>query len=83
MIYILETAESLGATKWVRYIRKSGLENELESAGAFTLFAPTNEAYDVRLNILNDSKKLSFSIVFVGDARRTPKSNGVLQRESE
>ncbi|KAB7507990.1 Periostin, partial [Armadillidium nasatum] len=43
---LLETAEALGATKWAAYIRDSGLQNEFESAGAFTLFAPTNEAFD-------------------------------------
>lgn len=43
---LLETAESLGATKWAQYIRESGLSGELESAGAYTLFAPTNEAFD-------------------------------------
>ncbi|XP_037795768.1 serine-rich adhesin for platelets-like [Penaeus monodon] len=42
---LLETAEALGATKWAAYIRESGLANELETAGAYTLFAPTNEAF--------------------------------------
>ena len=49
---LLETAESLGATKWAQYIRESGLANELETAGAYTLFAPTNEAFDVSSIIL-------------------------------
>ncbi|KAF2368949.1 FAS1 domain [Trinorchestia longiramus] len=43
---LLETAEALGATRWAAYIRESGLANELETAGAYTLFAPTNEAFD-------------------------------------
>ncbi|ROT76819.1 Transforming growth factor-beta-induced protein ig-h3 [Penaeus vannamei] len=42
---LLETAEALGATKWADYIRESGLANELETAGAYTLFAPTNQAF--------------------------------------
>ncbi|KAK7067798.1 hypothetical protein SK128_013712 [Halocaridina rubra] len=46
LMNLLETAESLGATKWAQYIRESGLAAELESAGAFTLFAPTNDAFD-------------------------------------
>lgn len=46
---VLETAESLGATKWAQYIRESGLAGELEAAGAYTLFAPTNEAFEVAL----------------------------------
>lgn len=46
LMNLLETAESLGATKWAQYIRESGLAGELESPGAFTLFAPTNEAFD-------------------------------------
>ncbi|MPC63579.1 hypothetical protein E2C01_057678 [Portunus trituberculatus] len=44
---LLETAESLGATKWAQYIRESGLAGELEGAAAYTLFAPTNEAFEV------------------------------------
>ena len=47
LINLLDTAESLGATRWASYIRESGLANELETAGAYTLFAPTNEAFDV------------------------------------
>ncbi|KAK8729156.1 hypothetical protein OTU49_008657, partial [Cherax quadricarinatus] len=46
LMNLLETAESLGATKWAQYIRDSGLAGELEAAAAYTLFAPTNEAFD-------------------------------------
>lgn len=42
---ILETARDLGATDFVNYIEESGLDKELASEGAFTLFAPTNEAF--------------------------------------
>uniref|UniRef100_A0A0P4VVG3 Transforming growth factor-beta-induced protein ig-h3 n=1 Tax=Scylla olivacea TaxID=85551 RepID=A0A0P4VVG3_SCYOL len=46
LMNLLETAESLGATKWAQYIRESGLAGELEGAAAYTLFAPTNEAFE-------------------------------------
>ncbi|XP_018020853.1 uncharacterized protein LOC108677189 isoform X2 [Hyalella azteca] len=46
LMNLLETAEALGATRWAAYIRESGLANELETAGAYTLFAPTNQAFD-------------------------------------
>ncbi|KZS06760.1 transforming growth factor-beta-induced protein ig-h3 [Daphnia magna] len=42
---ILETARELGATDFVRYVEESGLQKEWAREGAFTLFAPTNEAF--------------------------------------
>jgi len=42
---ILETARELGASDFVNYIVESGLDKELSREGAFTLFAPTNEAF--------------------------------------
>lgn len=42
---ILDTARDLGATDFVRYVEESGLEKEWAREGAFTLFAPTNEAF--------------------------------------
>jgi len=42
---ILETARDLGATEFVKYVEESGLQKEWVRDGAFTLFAPTNEAF--------------------------------------
>ena len=42
---VLETARELGATDFVDYIEESGLDKELSTEGAFTLLAPTNEAF--------------------------------------
>ena len=42
---ILDTARDLGATDFVRYVEESGLQKEWSREGAFTLFAPTNEAF--------------------------------------
>ncbi|XP_046655629.1 periostin-like [Daphnia pulicaria] len=42
---ILETARELGATDFVQYVEESGLQKEWAREGAFTLFAPTNEAF--------------------------------------
>ena len=33
--------------RFVTAIREAGLESELRRAGAFTLFLPTNEAFEV------------------------------------
>ncbi|XP_066999804.1 transforming growth factor-beta-induced protein ig-h3 [Anabrus simplex] len=43
---VLETARDLGASKFVRYLETSGLAPELTRAGAITLFAPLDEAFD-------------------------------------
>ena len=42
---VLDTARDLGATDFVRYVEESGLQKEWSREGAFTLFAPTNEAF--------------------------------------
>lgn len=42
---ILDTARELGATEFVKYVEESGLQKEWSRDGAFTLFAPTNEAF--------------------------------------
>ncbi|XP_076352221.1 periostin-like isoform X2 [Tachypleus tridentatus] len=48
MTNVLDTAKSLGATQFVDYLTKAGLAESLRHAGsAVTLFAPTNEAFDM------------------------------------
>jgi len=42
---VLETARELGASDFVDYVEESGLDKELSTEGAFTLLAPTNEAF--------------------------------------
>lgn len=42
---ILETARDIGATDFVKYVEESGLQKDWSREGAFTLFAPTNEAF--------------------------------------
>ena len=42
---VLDTARELGATDFVQYVEESGLDKEWTREGAFTLFAPTNEAF--------------------------------------
>ena len=42
---ILDTARELGATDFVKYVESTGLEKEWVREGAFTLFAPSNEAF--------------------------------------
>ncbi|KAK3579767.1 hypothetical protein CHS0354_018203 [Potamilus streckersoni] len=43
---IPELAKKLGATTLLSYLKTAGLDTELEGDGPFTLFAPTNEAFD-------------------------------------
>lgn len=63
LVNVLETAEQLGATKWAQYIRDSGLAGELEGPGAYTLFAPTNEAFEVsRVGVARRWKHMSGSL---------------------
>lgn len=46
---VLETAREMGASKFVQYAEDSGLGPELAAAGAVTLFAPLDHAFDVRI----------------------------------
>ncbi|KAL3853349.1 hypothetical protein ACJMK2_016897 [Sinanodonta woodiana] len=43
---IPELAKQLGATTLLNYVKTAGLDTTLEGNGPFTLFAPTNEAFD-------------------------------------
>ena len=45
---LLDTARSLGATRFVDYVIDSGLGPQLtQSHSPLTVFAPTNEAFEV------------------------------------
>lgn len=42
---VLETAQELGASEFVRYVRQHGLYDSLTSGGPYTIFVPTDEAF--------------------------------------
>lgn len=46
---IVETARELGAKRFVKYLEDSGLISELANEGPFTLFAPTDEAFQASI----------------------------------
>lgn len=45
----METAQELGAGKFVQYIQQYGLHDLLISGGPYTIFVPTDEAFAVIL----------------------------------
>lgn len=44
---VLEVAEQLGRTTFAELLRKHGLDAELSQSGPFTIFAPSNQAFEV------------------------------------
>lgn len=49
---LLETARQLGAGKFVKYLEQSGMAQELNTDGPFTLFAPSDEVFRVSFNFI-------------------------------
>jgi len=43
---VLDTARELGATKFVKYMEDSGIAEELNREGTYTLFAPIDSGFD-------------------------------------
>ncbi|CAG7722580.1 unnamed protein product [Allacma fusca] len=43
---VLEVSRDFGATKFVKYLEDSGLGHELTQEGTYTLFAPTDQAFE-------------------------------------
>uniref|UniRef100_A0A4D5RA34 Transforming growth factor-beta-induced protein ig-h3 n=1 Tax=Scolopendra viridis TaxID=118503 RepID=A0A4D5RA34_SCOVI len=58
---ILQTAEDLGATIFVQYIKEAGLDSQLRQSGAITLFAPTNSAFETITREQRDMLAKSFN----------------------
>ena len=57
---VLETARDLGATKFVEYLEQSGIANDLNQEGTFTLFAPTDQAFETNSGLIVGMKIESF-----------------------
>lgn len=51
MTDVVRTARDIGATAFVEYLNEAGLADRLRTPNeAFTVFAPTNEAFEVISN---------------------------------
>ena len=57
---VVDTARDLGATKFVRYLKDSGIGDDLSKEGTYTLFAPLDSAFDVSIRLYSYSDICQF-----------------------
>lgn len=88
---IVKLAEELGATTLVSYLKAAGLESTLTRTGPFTVFGPTNAAFealpaDVKQKLTTDTELLKKVLLFhvtSGQAYSTQLSNNLIVQSLE
>lgn len=49
---VLENSDDLGLSRFREYLALANLESSLDGTGVYTLFVPTNEAWDGKSNLI-------------------------------